>query len=271
MSKNGFHFLTKKDSGALYPIEFGSRRARRNEKFLHSYLGEGFCGDGAMNKVFHMCYGCRFVWVTNCYAVKFILLYDRANQAILCLQMRLMGWDIDIVHCTNDYLVDANYWSRLNADLCYDPSFQRYLHLIAELRNKHPPPTDLPMRAANMPYYWGPRIPSNHCPAGTSMDTMMQEVDNQAEEHVDAIASALINSIITQSDEGDTSLCNRLLQFGTSHEAITRALFVPCIVPNFQHSLINPRTLLGRFMGSTWDTFHLSFPNGIFCSGSFGV
>ncbi len=32
---------------------------------------------------------------------------------------------------------------------------------------------------------------------------------------MDAIASALISSIITQGDEGNTSLCNRPLQFGT--------------------------------------------------------
>ncbi len=53
------------------------------------------------------------------------------------------------------------------------------------------------------------------------------------------------------------------------HQAITRALFVPCIIPNSRHSLISPRTLLGQFMGSTQDTFHLPFPNGIFCFGSF--
>jgi hypothetical protein len=49
-----------------------------------------------MNKFRHMCYGRCFVWVTDCYAVKFILSYDGANQAILHLQMRLMGWDVDI-------------------------------------------------------------------------------------------------------------------------------------------------------------------------------
>jgi hypothetical protein len=164
-----------------------------------------------MNKVLHMCYGRQFVSVTDCYAVKFILSYDRANQAILCLQMRLMGWDVDIVHRTNNYLADANYWSHLDADLCYNPSFQCHLHLVAELRKKHPPPTNLPMQATNMPYSQGPRIPSEHCPAGTSTDTLMQEVDCQAEEHVDAIASALISSIITQGDEGNTSLCNQPL------------------------------------------------------------
>jgi hypothetical protein len=55
MSGNGFHFLTNKGNGVLYPVAFGSRRARGNERFLHSYLGEAFCGDFAMNKFWHMC------------------------------------------------------------------------------------------------------------------------------------------------------------------------------------------------------------------------
>ena len=76
------------------------------------YLGEGFADDWAINRVRHMCYGRRFVWVTDCYAIKFLLLYDGANQAILRLQMHVMGWDVDIVHRTNNYLVDANYWLR---------------------------------------------------------------------------------------------------------------------------------------------------------------
>jgi hypothetical protein len=87
MSGNGFHFLMKTNDGVLYPVTFGSLRTRGNEKFLHLYLGEGFAGDWAMNKVHHMCFGCRFVWVTDCYAIKFLSSYDGANQAILRLQM----------------------------------------------------------------------------------------------------------------------------------------------------------------------------------------
>ncbi len=85
MFGNGFHFLTKTNGGALYPVAFGSPRTCGNEKFLHSYLGKGFSGDWAMNKVRHTCYVQQFVWVTDCHAVKFILLYDGANQAILSL------------------------------------------------------------------------------------------------------------------------------------------------------------------------------------------
>jgi hypothetical protein len=176
----GFIFLSKDNECVLHPVAFGSRRTRRNEKFLHSYLSEGFSGNWAMNKVRHMCYGCRFVWVTDCYAVKFILSYDGPNQSVLHLQMRLMGWDIDIVHRTNDYLVDADYWSCLDADLCYDPSFCQYLHLVADLRRTHPSPHGLPMREENIPYYHGPRIPAKHCPDGTSTDETNSTFDTQA-------------------------------------------------------------------------------------------
>jgi hypothetical protein len=180
MSGNGFGFMTKDGGGVLHPVAFGSRRTRGNEKRLHSYLGEGFAGDWAINKVRHMCFGCRFVWVTDCYAVKFIFLYDGSNPAILRLQMRLMCWDVDIVHLANDFLVDADYWSRLNADLCYDPTFREYLQFVSSLRATHPPPSDLPMQPENMPYYRGPRI---------------RHPESSGEATVDAAANSLLTTI----------------------------------------------------------------------------
>jgi hypothetical protein len=153
MSGNRFDFMGKENAGTLHPVAFGLRRTRGNEKRLHSYLGEGFAGDWAMNKVRHMCFGRRFVWVTDCYAVKFILTYEGLNPAVLRLQMRLMGWDVEVVHRSSRFLTDADYWSRLDADLCYDPSFRTYLHLCANLRSANPSPTDLPMLPENMPYY----------------------------------------------------------------------------------------------------------------------
>jgi hypothetical protein len=50
MSGNGFHFLAKNDDGVLYPVALGSHCLRRNKRYLHSYLGEAFCGDFVMNK-----------------------------------------------------------------------------------------------------------------------------------------------------------------------------------------------------------------------------
>jgi hypothetical protein len=111
-----------------------------------------------MNKCRHMCVGRRFIWVTDCYAARFLMTYDGSNPAVLRLQMRMMGWDVDIVHRANDFLVDADYWSRLEADLCYDPSFKEYLHIVLALRSTHPSPSTLPMQPENMPYYRGPCI-----------------------------------------------------------------------------------------------------------------
>jgi len=54
MSGNGFDFMGKENIGILHPVAFGSRRTRGNEKRFHSYLGEGFAGAGAMNKVRHL-------------------------------------------------------------------------------------------------------------------------------------------------------------------------------------------------------------------------
>ncbi len=85
MSGNGFGFMTKDGGGVLHPVAFGSCRMRGNEKQLQLYLGEGFAGDWAINKVWHMCFGRRFMWVTDCYAVKFIFLYDGLNPMILQL------------------------------------------------------------------------------------------------------------------------------------------------------------------------------------------
>ncbi len=208
MSGNGSHFPTKTNGGVLYPVAFGSRRKRGNKKSLHLYLGEGFAGDWAMNKVRYMCYRHCFVWVNDCYAIKFLLPYEGANQAILHLQMQLMGWDVDIVHRTNNYLVDANYWSQLDSDLCYGPLFKQYLHLVAELQKKHPPPMELQMQVEHTPYYCGPRIPAKHCSLGTSMEIDGDNAD------ADAVATTLISSIITQGMEGCTSLCNRPAEFG---------------------------------------------------------
>ncbi len=93
-----FVFMTTDSSAVLRPAAFGGRHCRGNEIHLHSHLGEGFAGDWAINKNWHMLFSIHFVWVTDCYAVCFILSYDGNNSAILWLQMQLMCWDVDIVH-----------------------------------------------------------------------------------------------------------------------------------------------------------------------------
>ncbi len=120
-----FNFMASLSAAVLHLVAFSARRSCRNKVCLHSHLGEGFAGDWAINKCCHMLFGHQFVWATDCYAIKFILSYDGTNPAILSLQMLLMCWDVDIVHQNNNYLVDADYWSRLGADLCFDLLFKK--------------------------------------------------------------------------------------------------------------------------------------------------
>jgi hypothetical protein len=156
-------FMKKSFMAVLHPVAFGSRRCRGNKVCLHSHMGEGFYGDYAMNKCRHYLFGQQFVWVTNCNAIKFILSYNGANHTILCLQMCLMGWDVNIVHRNDHYITNADYWSHLGADLCFNPLFKTYLDLMRTLRNNNPSPSSFPMKPENMPYYRGPRVitPSN--------------------------------------------------------------------------------------------------------------
>ena len=79
----GFTFMSKASSAILHPVCFGARRSRGNEVRLHFHLGEGFAGNYAINKCSHMLFGQRFVWVTDCYAILFILSYEGGNAAIL--------------------------------------------------------------------------------------------------------------------------------------------------------------------------------------------
>jgi hypothetical protein len=83
----GLSFMTKGSTAILRPVCFGARRFCGNEVRLHSHLGEGFSGDYAINKFCQYVFGQRFVWVMDCYAIKFILSYEGGNPAILRLQM----------------------------------------------------------------------------------------------------------------------------------------------------------------------------------------
>jgi hypothetical protein len=97
--------------------------------------------------------------------------------------MRLMCWDVDIVHRANDVLVDADYWSCLNADLCYDPTFCKYLRFVLSICTAHPPPMALPMQPENMPYYCSPRV---------------RHQEGSEDATVDVAADSLLTTIVTQ-------------------------------------------------------------------------
>ena len=60
-----------------------------------------------------MCFGQPFIWVTDCYAIKFILTYQGMNPTILRLQMQLICWAMEIVHQPDIFNVDTDYWSHV--------------------------------------------------------------------------------------------------------------------------------------------------------------
>ncbi len=72
--------------------------------------------------------------------------------------MRHMCWDMDIVHRHDIHLTNADYWSRLGADICFDPHFKEYLDFSQSLRSWYPAPVNLPMPRENTPYYRGPGL-----------------------------------------------------------------------------------------------------------------
>ncbi len=108
-----------------------------------------------------------------------------------------MGWDVDIIHRNDHYLVDADYWSHLGADLCFNPLFKKYLELNKSFRSLNPAPSSLPMLPENMPYFRGPRITST--PADSSDDLHCQ---------------AIISTLLVDNCHGLCHLSNTPIHFG---------------------------------------------------------
>lgn len=182
----------KKDGKRLRPCAFGSRRCRGKEPNLHSHLGEGFTGDWAMNKQGHRLRGQRFTWITDCIALRFLLSYDGNNPALLRLQMRIMLWSCDIVHRNAEHLGDADYLSRLGADLDYDPLVRTYLNFTTRLRELYPP-VDGPVRPENMPGFRGPRIASQPSPAApVNVATISHLANSVQDPHIVPILHSIV-------------------------------------------------------------------------------
>jgi hypothetical protein len=252
-SGSDFSFMTKGSSATIRPVAFGGRRCRGNEIRLHSHLGECFAGDWAINKNRHMLFGQRFVWVTDCYAAKFILSYDGSNPAILRLQMRLMCWDVDIVHRNDTHLTDADYWSRLGADICFDPMFKSYLDFDRGLRERFAAPTSLPMKPENMPYYRGPRVTTKNASSdATGLSTSPANAGDADHLYCQSIMSAIVHG----DCHGLSHLAQVPVRFGT----------FDCVTPLSSHAALNheiPATA-HRVLNFNWAVY--SFGGGHFLS-----
>jgi hypothetical protein len=114
--------------------------------------------------------------------------------------MRLMCWDMDIVHRNDIYLANADYWSRLGEDICYDPLFKAYLDFDRGLRETFPAPTDLPTLPENMPYYRGPRVVSP-----PSADEQTTDVNH---------CQSLFTQVLTHESNGLCHLSVNPIKFG---------------------------------------------------------
>ncbi len=196
-----------------------------------------------------MCYGHHFVWVTDWYVENFILSYDGANQAILHLQMHLMGWDVDIIHCCNDHLLDADYWSRLDCNLCgYNPSFCHYLRLVDSFRRTYPAPTKIPMNPLHMPYYQGLCIPNLSTLSDEPHNPVIAQDDYT---NIDYAAASLLTNIVTSHELGSPLL---YLISPSALDHLERATGHPlphqhgsCIMRSFKHLHISLLTFRGLY------------------------
>ena len=61
---------------------------------------------------------------------------------------------MDIEHRNDTFLGNADYWSRLGADLCFDPLLKTYIEQVNSFRQRSPSPTALP------PYFMSLRLPT---------------------------------------------------------------------------------------------------------------
>jgi hypothetical protein len=157
---SSFNFMTKDLTALLHPVAFSCHRMRGNEKHCHFNLGEAFAGEFTINKCHHICISQRFVWVTDCYALKFILSYNGRNPSTLRLQMQFMGWDMINEHRNNISLTNANYFSQLGADLCFNPLLKEYFQQAHIFCLYSPAPAKIPIAPEFQPYFRGPHINS---------------------------------------------------------------------------------------------------------------
>ena len=91
-------FMTKESTLTLRFVVFSCRRTRGNKTRLYSHLGQNFSSDWAINKYRHLTWDSQFTWTTDCDGICFVLTYSGTNPAVLCLQLRMMYWDMNIEH-----------------------------------------------------------------------------------------------------------------------------------------------------------------------------
>jgi hypothetical protein len=170
-----------------------------------------------------MCFGQCLTWVTNYYAIKLILSYDRCNPSILRLQMQFMCWEMVIKHKNDHFLTDVNYWSHLGAYLTFDHLLQAYIKQV-QVWICNPSPTSLIPAPKNMPYFRGPRLPVLLPPATTNHLKGDASIDYSAyAAHVSALSG---EPILDLQHRSNIPVCfGNLLALLVSHTTSTHLLY----------------------------------------------
>ena len=215
-------FMQKGSTLRLRPISFAARRCRGREAKLHSHLGEGMALDWALNKFRARLWGRRFTAITDCYGLRFIMSYDGDNPVILRLQMRFMLWAMDLHHRTNEWLVDADYFSRCGADLSFDPLVTEYLNYTTNLRKLYPPISGT-MQPENMPGFRGPRFQATF--PSDSDTTASAAFLTPATSSIDPALTVALSGVFLDGANGmSNNLHNVPICFGTLDSVSTRTV-----------------------------------------------
>jgi hypothetical protein len=152
-----------------------------------------------------------------------------------------MCWDVNIVHRNDTPLINSNYWSRLGADICFDPFFKSYLDFNQGLHHQFPAPIILPMKPENMPYYRGPWITSQTKTAACAPPEASNDASAVNHSHCQSIFLAIIN----KNCHGLCHLANIILE-----TLIRSPQCLPTLhrITKFQHTRNECSSLVGQYI-----------------------
>jgi hypothetical protein len=133
----------------LLPNAFGSRKTIGSEKHFHSHPGESLSASWGIIKNRHFLWGRPFSLLSDFQALLWLMAYRGNNHAIRRLQLELVGYWFTVVNRPGNMMEDANYFSRLGANIYVDPLLKDYLSFARQSYIENPPSLD-PISADNM-------------------------------------------------------------------------------------------------------------------------
>jgi hypothetical protein len=167
--------------------------------------------------------------------------------------MRLMCWDMTIVHRPGTSLTSADYLSRLSADLCFYPFLKDYIQRVDALKRSNPAISSLPIKPENMPSYRAKRK--------SATSTADSETTSSVEPPVDTALINIASAIFVDDSHGHSDvLSNVPIQFGSFDSSINLSQ-VYAALPLYNSDLVFAARTITTF---EWAVY--SFNNGHFMS-----